>query len=110
RAFIWLLALALTSAAFALGVGFFELSSNSVSMGRVDNDVESLSSRVPLWQQLLGEFVSQRPLAGHGYGAFWTPDHITDVADTQGWGPAYAHSIYIDLLLSIVLTGTVVFV
>jgi O-antigen ligase len=110
RAWIGLLALVLTTTAFAVGIGVIGVSSKSISMGREDNEVESLTSRLPLWEQLLGEFVSRRPLAGHGYGAFWTPDNITDVADTQGWSPGYAHSTYVDLLLSIGLIGTLLFV
>jgi O-antigen ligase len=109
-ALVGFVVLSLVVAAFAVGVGFVDISSKSVSMGRVDNDVESLSSRVPLWQQLLDEFASKRLLAGYGYGAFWTPDHLIEVEQAQGWGPGYAHSSYIDLLLSVGAIGTILFI
>lgn len=93
-----------------LTVGDFKDPTELASMGRVDHDLGSLTGRVPLWQELVDVYASQKPLAGHGFGAFWTPDRIEDVAESQGWSPAYAHSTYIDLLLSIGLVGAILFV
>jgi exopolysaccharide production protein ExoQ len=70
----------------------------------------SLTGRVPLWQELIDQYARHKPLAGHGYGAFWTPVHIDEVAASQGWSPAYAHSTYFDLLLSIGMIGMLMFV
>jgi exopolysaccharide production protein ExoQ len=102
------LALAFVAAAQALNA--FDVTSDWVSMGRQDHDVDSLSSRIPLWQELLNVYVPQKPLQGYGYGAFWTPAHITAVERTQGWNAPYAHCTYIDLLLSIGVIGTGLFV
>jgi exopolysaccharide production protein ExoQ len=91
-------------------VGEFKNPTEWISMGRVDHDLGSLTGRIPLWQELLDVYASQKPVAGHGYGAFWTPEHIDDVAASLYWSPAYAHSTYIDLVLSIGLIGAILFV
>jgi O-antigen ligase len=99
------IAFALACALAAGMLGVFQFSADLLAMGRPDNDVGTLSSRLPLWRELLSMYWSNAPLLGYGYGAFWTPEHLTDVADAVGWGPAYAHSTYIDLLLSTGLVG-----
>jgi exopolysaccharide production protein ExoQ len=107
--FIGLTAFALLFVAAAQFLDAFDVTSDLVSMGRQDHDAESLSSRIPLWQELLGTYVPQRPLQGYGYGAFWTPARITAIERTQGWNAPYAHCTYIDLLLSIGIVGTSLF-
>lgn len=101
--------LAVVCTLFASGLGEFNISTDWAVMGRHDDEMATLTGRVPLWQELLNTYVRERPLEGHGYGAFWTPTHITDVADSQGWSPAYAHSTYVDLLLSIGVIGTILY-
>jgi O-antigen ligase len=91
-------------------VGDLENPTEWTAMGRVDHELSSLTGRVPLWDELLHRYASQKPFVGHGYGAFWTPNHIDDVAESQSWNPAYAHSTYIDLLLSVGLIGVALFV
>jgi exopolysaccharide production protein ExoQ len=102
--------LALVFFVAAGGIEAFNLSSNSVSLGRQDNDPASLTGRLPLWSELVGNYVRQRPFAGFGYGAFWSPGHIAAVERTQGWNAPYAHCTYIDLVLSVGLIGAMLFV
>jgi O-antigen ligase len=71
------LALGLFGAASA--VGLLNVTSDWVAMGRQDNEVDSLSSRVPLWQELISNYASRKPFGGYGYGAFWSPGRIVDV-------------------------------
>lgn len=93
----------------ANALGLLSVTADWVAMGRQDNEVESLSSRVPLWEELINNFASQHPIGGFGYGAFWSPPRIYDVARSQGWNPAYAHSTYVDLLVNIGIVGIVLF-
>ena len=88
------------------GFGYFDFSENLVSMGRSDNDVSSLTGRMPLWNELLW-FVSQKPWTGHGYNAFWTSDRIADISHSQQWALSSAHNTYIDMLLNVGWIGTV---
>jgi len=89
----------------AVGLGMFDISANLITMGRADNEMSTFTGRVPLWQELLQEFVPQRPLVGHGYGAFWTADHIAEVSRSQDWVTTHAHSSYIDLVLNVGYIG-----
>ena len=57
--------LALVFFVAAGGIEAFNLSSNSVSLGRQDNDPASLTGRLPLWSELVGNYVRQRPFAGY---------------------------------------------
>jgi O-antigen ligase len=81
----------------------------AVLLGRESSAVETLSGRVPVWQECL-DYAVKRPLQGYGYGGFWTITHISGVSATQGWGVAEGHSAYLDLLLSVGLTGMVTFI
>ena len=91
----------------ASGLGVLDVSQESVELGRQDNDVGSLTGRVPLWEELLG-YVAERPLLGYGFNGFWTGDRIADISAVQGWTLSSAHNVYIDLLLNIGLIGAVV--
>lgn len=88
------------------GLGVFRFTEDSVTMGRQDNEVGSLTGRVPLWEELLG-FVGDRPLEGYGFNAFWSGDRIADISYSQGWTLSTAHNTYIDLLLNVGLIGAV---
>lgn len=101
--------LAVAAVVLAVGVGAINITTDWLSMGRQDHDVGSLSSRIPLWNELLGVYASERPFGGYGYGAFWSPTRIFDVARSQKWNPSYAHSTYVDLTLNIGIIGTVLF-
>jgi O-antigen ligase len=83
-----------------VSLGMYEMFVNVVTMGRDDSETSSLTGRVPLWQELLTDYVSERPLIGHGYGAFWSPTHISEISKSQTWQVASTHSAYIDLFLN----------
>jgi exopolysaccharide production protein ExoQ len=94
-----------TAGLFAAGVasvGSKDSLSELVMMGRKDDsETGTLTGRTPLWAELIEEHVNLRPLLGHGYGAFWTIDHIDEVSHTHYWQITNAHSSYIDLLLNL---------
>jgi O-antigen ligase len=111
RKLSWILVLAVTVSGVALVAGFAGQDvENSVFdallLGR-NEDVSSLTGRVPLWTAL-SDFALQRPLGGYGYGAFWDPERTEQVADAayvRGWNIPDAHSSYIDALLALGMIG-----
>ena len=79
-------------------------------LGRSDTaQVASLTGRLPLWQDLAPSII-ERPVTGHGFGAFWSPERILALADAQGWAISHAHSDYIDLLLALGVPGLLSYV
>jgi O-antigen ligase len=76
---------------------------NAVTLGRQDQ-LTSLTGRVPLWNALL-PYVADRPLLGHGYKSFWTPEHVREIADRVNWPPQHAHSEYIETALNLGAVG-----
>lgn len=74
-------------------------------MGRQEQ-AESLTGRVPLWT-FLTEFASERPLTGHGFDSFWTPDRIDTVSTELQWGLREAHNAYLEMVLAVGLIGAV---
>jgi exopolysaccharide production protein ExoQ len=93
----------------ALSVGMLTFSTKSVALGRDDHDVSSFTGRIPLWRELVQVYAHDRPLLGHGFGAFWTAKRITDVSESQGWAVPNAHSSYIDLVLGVGFIGAVLY-
>ena len=75
-------------------------------MGRGEETGTSLTGRLPLWEDLLG-FVVRSPLKGYGFGAFWTPKHIYEIAASQEWVISEAHSTYLDTTLQLGIIGAV---
>lgn len=51
----------------------------------------------------------EKPLLGHGYGAFWNVEHVRVISKTQGWPIFGAHNAYIDLFLELGLFGLLLF-
>ena len=90
-----------------LAFSLFADSSGIVAMGRDEDGISTLTGRVPLWEELLEVHAKQQPLFGYGFGAFWTPDRIFAVSDSQGWAISSTHSTYIDLLLTVGYVGLV---
>jgi O-antigen ligase len=64
---------------------------------------------LPLWQELIPAILA-RPLTGYGFGAFWSPDRILALADSQGWTISHAHSDYLDLVLALGVPGLLAYV
>jgi exopolysaccharide production protein ExoQ len=81
----------------------------AAAIPRSDDKVNSLSGRVPLWQDCIENYVLDRPIRGFGFSTFWTRDRITKVSNDQGWGISAAHSAYIELLLALGLPGLILY-
>lgn len=99
---VWCLSAVILVVSF-LGVDLVGEVTGVAMMGRGEQS-ESLTGRLPLWEQLSG-FVSARPLAGYGYDSFWTTARIEIVSAEQGWGIREAHNSYLDTTLSTGLIG-----
>jgi len=92
--------------AVALAVCVFQLEDDLpgiMSLGRQEN-VGTLTGRTELWNELIS-YAQARPLAGYGYGSFWTPEHVSDVSSTVYWGTSSAHSVYLETVLRVGLVG-----
>ncbi|WP_299486067.1 O-antigen ligase [Acaryochloris sp. IP29b_bin.137] len=69
----------------------------------------TLSGRTELWHEILLS-VRDRPLFGHGYGAFWTEGGGAEMVWQEfGWQAPHAHNGTLDLLLDLGIVGTVIF-
>lgn len=79
-----------------------------ILLGRGSNEVDTLTGRVPLWEQSLG-YVAERPVQGYGYDSFWTEEHVTDFWKEQSWAVPDAHSAYIESALGLGLVGGFIF-
>ena len=71
----------------------------------------SLTGRTDLWKYVL-DAIHERPVAGWGYMAFWTPDsrNATYIQNQIGWPAPNAHDGYLELTLSLGLIGLAGFV
>jgi O-antigen ligase len=105
----WQKRVVIGSICVALATGMFTLHLYGVVelQGEIDlgrdartSDPESLTGRVPLWNELLEVSAGHRAL-GFGYGGFWSPNRIDDISKDQGWGVSAAHSAYLDILLAL---------
>ena len=105
----WLVSIA---SLFCLVSGFDPISEYQevILLGRGEETGESLTGRLPLWEQLSSDYIFYRPFWGHGFGAFWSPRHITDVADAQQWTISEAHSSYIEATLQVGIGGATIMV
>jgi O-antigen ligase len=105
----WQKRIVIVSICVALATGIFALHlygvvqlQGEIELGRDarTSNPESLTGRVPLWNELLEMSAGHRTL-GYGYGGFWIPDRIDEVSKDQGWGVSAAHSAYLDMLLAL---------
>lgn len=98
---------------FLVAIAGSELTSvagDAVMLGRNDRDQDlgSLTGRVPLWNELLVS-VAERPIAGFGFNSFWTSTRIAELSQGE-WGDIpNGHSLYIDTILSGGLIGAGLF-
>lgn len=69
-----------------------------------------ISGRTELWSLVIGAIV-KRPLLGYGYSGFWdgASPESTDIGSRIGWAPAYSHNGYLELVLSLGITGLLLF-
>jgi exopolysaccharide production protein ExoQ len=73
-----------------------------------DTNADTMTVRYELWTGLT-PYVFARPLTGYGFGSFWTPEHISDFAASQGWNVTEAHSGYLEILLALGFPGLLLF-
>lgn len=99
---VWLIAAA-ALLAFFLGYDVVERVTGAAMLGRGEESM-ALTGRIPIWNELMG-YVWERPLAGYGYEAFWTPIHIEDLYERLHWVFREAHSTYVEMLLGLGLIG-----
>lgn len=78
-------------------------------LGRGEETGSSLTGRLPLWQDL-SSYIAVRPWQGYGFGAFWTPRNIYDIAVGQEWTISEAHSSYVDTALQMGIIGAALMV
>jgi O-antigen ligase len=79
------------------------------TMGRNEEsaDPTKLTGRLPIWRHAIQE-VADRPILGHGYGAFWTVGRLAEFERLNGWALYHAHSTYLETLLNVGLVGLVI--
>ena len=93
-----------------LATGLSPVLTDALSMRRDgDAGVGSFSGRTRIWEDVT-EYILRRPLTGHGYGSFWTPEHIHAISDEEKWGVPDSHSAYVDYLLTIGAVGLLLYV
>ncbi len=76
----------------------------AISMGRGDEDVASLTGRLPIWGAVMSD-IADRPLFGFGYGGFWTPQRVWEYSFIRHWQFNHAHSAYFETLLNAGFVG-----
>lgn len=79
------------------------------TLDATQNDTESLSGRLPLWDVLLGTAISQQPWIGQGFGAYWTVDNTAWIWQAVRWPAVTAHNGYVDEILGTGIVGLTLF-
>lgn len=90
------------------GQAALEGSGDTLAMGRQDQ-VGSLTGRLPLWEALLNKSASRR-LQGFGYGAFWSADNNEAIQDEVQWTAGHSHSVYVETLMNLGAVGLILLV
>jgi exopolysaccharide production protein ExoQ len=102
----------LLAAAFVLGpflaVGTIWAAENWEEIVFALGRSSSLSGRIPLWQLVWGE-ITQRPVLGYGFTAFWTSWEGQRVSQTVAWDVAvpHAHNSFLEVWLGLGIIGLV---
>jgi exopolysaccharide production protein ExoQ len=107
-ALLWMLVCTGLAVAIYTGPDILQFATSIVPRGT--EDVASLDSRVPMWQDCFENYALKSPILGFGYTTFWTPNRISKVSDDAGWGVAAAHSAYLELLLDLGFPGLVLYI
>ncbi len=100
---VLLIAAFITLASLGLAASTMISQSSSGEFGKLatmfrEDDVSSLSGRIPLWEELLNS-ASKKPLLGYGYLAFWTSEKVEYLSATFRWEIPHGHNLYLDVLL-----------
>ncbi len=66
----------------------------------------SLSGRIPLWQHVLQQ-ITERPILGYGFSAFWNSWQGERVSDAVNWDAAvpHAHNGFLEVWLGLGIVG-----
>lgn len=94
---------------FATGEELLFRGENAVLLGRSSSNIETLTGRIPMWQQFLC-YLAPCPIGGYGYHSFWTPSHIWEISLTQDWTICSPHSGYFDIALGLGTVGLIAYV
>lgn len=93
-----------TGSAFTLLYDNFD-----IVFGALGKDA-TLSGRTELWKEILLS-IQDRPLLGHGYGAFWPENGAASIVWQEfGWEAPHAHNGLLDMALELGVLGTAIFV
>ncbi len=108
-----------TSAASLLAAGFIAATvldvpveqklEQLVRLGRNDENDNTLTGRVPLWEFIWRDTADRR-LQGVGYSAFWLRERTDIASDTLGWFPRHSHSAYLETFATLGIVGLAVIV
>ena len=104
-------AVAILLAILLFSVGAQLLPGHALSLGRDDEDskdVGTFTGRTVIWGDVMPS-VRQSPLLGHGYAAYWTPEHIRQISEREQWGVPDSHSTYFDYLLTLGIPGLLLY-
>ncbi len=77
---------------------------NAILLGRTE-DANSLTGRIPLWEELIEVYVPRRFWMGYGFGGFWNPSNVEELYETQSWVVPHAHNAFIDVMLQLGAIG-----
>jgi O-antigen ligase len=91
-----------------ISVAALDQTADVASMGRRQN-VNSLTGRLPLWHELW-KAADNRPLVGHGYGAFWGEKNVLKYSEIFSWHIPHGHNAYLDMVLAVGIIGGVLYI
>lgn len=86
-----------------VSVSFVDETANVAAMGR-RKDVNSLTGRLPLWEELL-KAAERRPWLGYGHGGFWNSESTFTYSEIFSWHIPHGHNAYLDLVLNVGVVG-----
>ncbi len=81
----------------------------ALNLGRNIDDIETYTGRTQIWKMCLN-YIADRPYVGYGFNSFWNGKHIYEFLSSFKWSVNSAHSLYLNLMLSVGLIGTIIFV
>lgn len=109
-----LLALLLITPVIAFSAPLLAEQSNEFAQDVLAKDTTTLTGRTYLWQRA-GEYIAEKPISGHGFGAFWREGSV----EAEGLWRAYAitnrggfnfHNQFYEALMDIGYMGLVVLI
>jgi O-antigen ligase len=95
---------------FSLGAGLMPGFESAVLLGRDDpGSITTFTGRTGIWDDV-SPYIERSPIAGYGFGGFWTPARISEISDEEQWGVGNSHSAYVDYLLGLGGVGLSLFI